>query len=161
MNMKLKAIGPLLLFVACFAPVSLLAQQGAATTTAKPYHEGPIWDISTIHVKYGMEERYLNYLATDWKKQQEALKKAGYVLDYRVITTEAHAPQDFNVILMTQFKDLASLEANQDKMEAVTLQLIGGQQRAETGATQRGDYREVVGDRLGREIILEPKPAGK
>lgn len=146
----------LVVLVALLVPVSLLAQQAAP---AKPYHEGPVWDISTIHVKYGMEDRYLRYLAADWKKEQEALKKAGYVLDYRVITTEAHAPQDFNVILMTQFKDLASLEANADKMEATAMQVVGGQQQAETGATQRGEYREVIGDRLGREIILEPKPA--
>lgn len=149
-----KALTLILLFAA-FCPALVLAQQ----PPTKPYHEGPVWDIATIHVKYGMEDRYLNYLASDWKKEQEAMKKAGYVLDYKVITTEPHSPQDFNVILMTQFKDLATLEANSDRMEALAMQLLGGRQQAETGAQQRTDYREVVGNRLGREIILEPKAA--
>ncbi len=60
-------------------------------------------------------------------------------------------------MLMTQFKDLATLEANRDKMEAVALQLEGGQQRIESGYEQRVAIRDIIGDRLGQEIVLTPK----
>ncbi|HYL15490.1 MAG TPA: hypothetical protein VEV41_20810 [Terriglobales bacterium] len=33
--------------------------------------------------------------------------------------TESHNPNDFNIILMTEFKDFASLEANEKKMDAL------------------------------------------
>ncbi len=136
-------------------PLSARAQQPAA----KPYHEGPVWDIGFIRVKAGMEDRYLRYIADTWKREQEALKNAGYILDYKVITTESHGAQDFNVLLMTQFKDLATLEANSDKMEALAMQLEGSQQKMESGYQDRASYRDVVADRLGREIILTPKGA--
>ncbi len=136
-------------------PLSARAQQ----PVAKPYHEGPVWDIAFIKAKAGMEDRYMRYIADEWKREQEALRNAGYILDYKVITTEPHGPQDFNVMLMTEFKDLATLEANADKMEAVGLQLEGGQQKMESGYQDRASYREVLGDRLGREIILTPKGA--
>ncbi len=139
----------------CLLPVAVFAQQ----PVTKPYHEGPVWDIGFVKVKAGMEDRYLRYLTTDWKREQEALKNAGYILDYKVITTEPHAPQDFNVMLMTEYKDLATLEANADKMEAVALQLEGGQQKMESGYVDRASYREIIGGRLGREIILTPKGA--
>ncbi len=148
----------LLLLVLAFswlASLNVNAQQPAV----KPYHEGPVWDIQFIHVKAGMEDRYLRYLTTDWKNEQAALKKAGYTLDYKVITTEPHGPQDFNVILMTQFKDLATMEANADKSEAIALQVIGGQQKMESGYQDRASYRDVIGERMGREIILAPKGA--
>lgn len=147
----------LLLFaVVLLLPTAAMAQQAAA----RPYHEGPVWDMQFIHVKAGMEDRYLRYLAQDWKREQEAMKKAGYVLDYKVITTEPHGPQDYDVILMTQFKDLASMEANADKMRDLGEQLFGGMPKIESGYQDRANYRDVVGGRLGREIILEPKGAG-
>ena len=143
--------------ISVLCPLMALAQQAAA----KPYHEGPVWTIAYIRAKAGMEDRYLRYLAGEWKNEQEAMKKAGYTLDYKVIATEPHGTQDFNIILMTQFKDLATLEANSDKMEALGQQLAGGQPKVESGYQDRASYREVIGDRLGREIILSPKGAAK
>jgi hypothetical protein len=137
--------------------ISLLCPLMALAQAAKPYHEGPVWDLGFIRVKAGMEDRYNRYLATEWKAEQEAMKKAGYILDYKVIVTEPHGTQDFNVILMTEFKDLATLEANSDKMEALGQQLVGGQSKMESGYVDRSSYREVLGDRLAREIILTPK----
>lgn len=134
---------------------------GAYAQEAKPYRNGPVWEIGFIRTKAGMEDRYLRYVADSWKREQDALKKAGIVLDYKVIITEAHGSSDFNVILMTQFKDMASLEANEDKAEQIALQLEGGTQKMEGGYVDRANYREVLGGRLGREIILEPKGAAK
>jgi hypothetical protein len=139
--------------VGLLCPLIAVAQQAPP----KPYHEGPVWTIAYIRAKAGFEDRYLRYLAGEWKNEQEAMKKAGYTLDYKVIVTEPHASQDFNIILMTQFKDLATLEANSDKMEALAQQLAGGQPKVESGYQDRASYREVLGDRLGREIILAPK----
>jgi len=150
---KLQIVAPILFLLAFSA--------GAFAQEAKPYHEGPVWDLGFIHAKAGMEDRYLRYIAGDWKREQEALKKAGIVLDYKVITTEAHSPSDFNVILMTEYKDLASMEANEDKAEQIAMQLVGGEQKMEGGYVDRASYREVLGGRLAREIILEPKGAMK
>jgi len=138
---------------ALLCPLVMLAQQASA----KPYHEGSVWSIAFIRAKPGMEDRYQRYLADQWKSEQEAMKKAGYSLSYKVITTEPHGAQDFNVILMTEFKDLATLEANADKMNALGQQLGGGQPKIETGYQDRASYREVLAERLGREIILAPK----
>jgi hypothetical protein len=124
---------------------------------SKPYHDGSVWEIQYIHVKAGMEDRYARYLAADWKREQEAMKKAGYVLSYKALTTESHNPMDFNVILMTEFKDLASMEANADKAEQLGQELFGGTSKIEAGYTDRSSYRDIIGGRLAREIILEPK----
>jgi hypothetical protein len=148
-----KSILGIALATALLCPVAAFAQQAVA----KPYHEGPVWDIAYIRAKPGFEDRYLRYLTGDWKNEQEAMKKAGYILDYKVITTEPHSPQDFNVILLTEFKDLATLEANSDRMEALGQQLAGGQPKVESGYQDRASYREVIAGRLGREIILTPK----
>ena len=40
---------------------------------ARPYRNGSVWNVAFIRVKPGMDTAYMNYLATDWKKNQEAL----------------------------------------------------------------------------------------
>jgi hypothetical protein len=130
----------------------------AQSAPARPFHDGPVWEITFVKAKPGVALKYMEYLASDWKTEQEALKKAGLILNYMVIGTEAHSPTDFDLMLMTEYKDLATMEANQDKAEAVTNQALNSNdQKMIAGYEERASWREIIGNRLGREIILEPK----
>ena len=135
----------LLLGVTVFAQVS------------RPYRNGSVWNVSFIRMKPGMESAYLNYIATDWKRNQEELKKAGLIVSYKVLTTEPHNPGDFNIMLMTEYKDLATMEANESKEDALAQQVIGNDEKQRQGYRERLEIREVMGGRLAREIVLEPK----
>ena len=140
-----------------------LSVVGAAALTVhaqvkRPYRDGTVWNVSFIRMKPGMDTAYLNYLATDWKRNQEAAKKEGLIVSYKVLSTEAHNPNDWNLILMTEVKDLATLEATQDKADALSQKVVGDDQKQMQGYKDRSEIREVMGDRLAREIILEPKP---
>jgi hypothetical protein len=123
----------------------------------RPVHDGAVWELSFIHVKPGMGPAYDKYLASEWKKEQEALKAAGMILSCKVIATEAHSPNDWDLMLMVEFKDLTTLEANQDKADALLQKMFGGDEKVMQGYKERSEIREVLGTRLAREIILEPK----
>lgn len=123
----------------------------------RPTHPGTVWELSFIRVKPGMDSAYNKYLASDWKKEQEALKAEGIVLSYKVVGTEAHTPGDWNLMLMVEFKDLASLEANEAKADALLQKLFGADEKVMQGYKERAEIREVMGTRLAREVILEPK----
>jgi hypothetical protein len=124
----------------------------------RPYRNGSVWTMAFIRMKPGMETAYLNYLAGTWKANQEAAKKEGLILSYKVLTSEGHTPGDFNIVLMTEFKDLATMEANEDKADALAQKMVGDDQKQMQGYKERLEIREIVGDRLAREIVLEPKP---
>ncbi len=123
----------------------------------RPYRNGTVWNVAFIRIKPGMDTAYLNYLATDWKRNQEAMKKAGLILSYKVLTTEAHGAADFNLMLLTEYKDLATMEANEDKADSLAQQVVGNDAKQIQGYKERLEIREVLQDRLAREIILEPK----
>jgi hypothetical protein len=144
----------LLAFAAMLLPALSLAQ----SAPVRPFHDGPVWAITFVKAKPGVGLKYMEYLATDWKTEQEAVKKAGLILNYMVIETEAHSPTDFDLMLMTEYKDLATMEANQDKEEAVIDQALNSNdQKMIAGYQERASWREILGTRLAREIILEPK----
>lgn len=123
----------------------------------RPYRNGTVWNIAFIRIKPGMDTAYMNYLAGMWKTEQEALKKEGLIISYKVISVEGHTPAEFNLMLMTEYKDLATMEAGQDKADALGQKVIGSDQQQMQGYKDRSEIREIVGDRLGREVILEPK----
>ena len=123
----------------------------------RPYHNGSVWSIAFIRIKPGMDTAYMNYLAGQWKAEQEAQKKDGNILSYRVLSVEGHTPGEFNLMLMTEYKNLATMEANEDKSEAVAQKVVGDDEKQRQGYKERLEIREIMGDRLAREIILEPK----
>ena len=124
---------------------------------SRPYRNGSVWNVAFIRMKPGMDTAYLNYIATDWKRNQEALKKDGLILSYKVLTTEAHGATDFNIMLMTEYKNLATMEANENKADALSQKVIGDDQKQMQGYKERLEIREVLQDRLAREIVLEPR----
>ena len=124
---------------------------------SRPYRNGSVWNVAFIRMKPGMDTAYLNYIATDWKRNQDALKKEGLILSYKVLTTEAHGTGDFNIMLMTEYKNLATMEANEDKADNLAQQSIGNDQKQMQGYKDRLEIREVLQDRLAQEIVLEPK----
>jgi hypothetical protein len=146
-----RVLGGLLLVSVLLLCVSVSAQ------ISRPWRNGSVWNVNFIRIKPGMEPAYMNYLATDWKKEQEALKAGGIVLSYKVLSTEGHTPGDYNLILMSEFKDLAALEANEEKADAIAQRVIGNDEKQMKGYRDRSEIREVMGSRLAREIVLEPR----
>ncbi len=137
--------------------ILLTLSMTASAQTNRSYHHGSVWSIGMITMKPGMENAYLNYIATDWKREQEALKKEGQILSYKVITTESHGTGDWNIMLMTEYKDMATMEANETKADRLLQTVVGNDEKQMQGYRDRLQIREVKEGRLGREIILEPK----
>ena len=128
-----------------------------SSSLAKPFHNGSVWDIQYIRVKPGMDDAYMTYLSGQWKNMHEAFKKEGMILSYKVIGCEGHSPNDFNLMLMTEYKDLATMEANESKFDSISEKIVGDSSKQQQGYKDRAEIREIVGGRLSREIILEPK----
>ena len=123
----------------------------------RPFHNGSVWNLAFIRMKPGMETAYLNYVAGQWKANQEAEKKEGLILSYKVLSVEGHTPGEWNLMLMTEYKDLASMEAGEEKADALSQKTVGNDEKQMQGYRERSENREVMGDRLAREIVLEPR----
>ena len=123
----------------------------------RPFRNGTVWSIGYIRMKPGMETAYLNYVAGDWKREQEALKKDGQIVSYKVLQTEAHGSGDWNLMLLTEYKDLATYEANLEKADALLQTVSGNDEKQRQGYRDRLEIREVLAERLAREIVLEPR----
>ena len=148
---KQRVLVGLLVATLLLLSVSVYAQM------SRPWRNSSVWQVAFIRIKPGMDTAYLTYLTGDWKKEQEAMKAEGMILSYKVLATEGHTAGDWNLMLMTEYKDLATMEANESKADTLAQRTIGNDEKQVQGYKERLEIREVMGTRLAREIILEPK----
>jgi len=148
---RTRVLAAALALVVTLLGVSVYAQM------TRPFHPGTVWSISLIRMKPGMETAYKNYVAGQWKAEQEAMKKEKMILSYKVLEAEAHNPQDWNLLLLTEYKDLATLEANEAKADMLEQKLVGDDEKQMQGYKDRSEIREIIGERLAREVVLESR----
>ena len=71
-----------------------------------PYTEGPVWNITMVKVKPGMGDEYLKSLAKTLKLSLEEGKKQNLIVDYKILLGNAATPQDFDVLIMVESKNM-------------------------------------------------------
>jgi hypothetical protein len=145
-----KTTGLSLCLVACALSLDARAQD------VRQYADGPVTDVTYIHVDYGSFEKYVDWLNSTWKPTMEATKKAGLIIDYKVfsITPIGYAPNQPNMILWITYRNMAALDKDAEQ-EDVARKVIGSTEFQNKARTGRNDYREVLGSELIRELILK------
>jgi len=110
-----------------------------------PYTEGNVVNVSAIRTEYGRFDDYMKFLATTWKQQMEASKKAGLILSYEVLAAQPHNPSEADVYLVVRYKNWAALDGLREKQQAIIAQIYGSLAKASQGAVERGKMRTVMG----------------
>ncbi len=139
---------------AALAPLVIAALPAAAAAQTAPYKEGSVWAVTLVRVKPGMEDDYLNNLRASWQRTLQEAKRQGLLLSWRVISANAATPEDWNLMLMVEYRNMAALDGVDDKFRAIAEKMIGSEQQQRTAAVRRADIREILGDKLGRELVL-------
>jgi hypothetical protein len=120
-----------------------------------PYTEGPVWTISMVKTKPGMADDYLKNLAQAYKATNEEAKKQGIIMDYKILLGADSTPQDFDILLMQEFKNMAAFDGLREKTDPIARKLIGSEDVQRQGAVKRMEIREIMGNKLMREITLK------
>src|SRR5499433_382555 len=71
----------------------------ARAQDVRQYTEGPVTEVDYIHVEYGHFEEYIDWLNSTWKPTMEAFKKAGLIIDYKVLKLTPKSPDQPNISL--------------------------------------------------------------
>jgi hypothetical protein len=120
-----------------------------------PYTEGPVWTITMVKTKPGMTDDYLKMLAKIYKNANEEAKKQGTIMDYKILLGDTSTPQDFDILLMQEFPNMAALDGLRDKLDPIDKKIAGSMEAQHQGAVKRMEVREIMGNKLMREITLK------
>src|SRR5207237_8417980 len=106
-----------------------------------PYTEGPVWQITMVKTKYGMTDDYLKGLAKTFKGTLEEAKKQNLILDYKILLGNAATPQDFDILLMVESKNMAALDNGREKFDPIARKIVGTTDQQQAMAVKRLDIR--------------------
>jgi hypothetical protein len=120
----------------------------------KFFSPGTIWTVTMIKMASGMDQSYLQYLDNQFKKAEDAQIKAGFEKSYKILRTLDDGGA-WNLLILREYTSLASVEANQDKADALSQQTDGDDQAQMQGYQDRSKYREVVATKYARELVLK------
>jgi hypothetical protein len=119
------------------------------------YKEGSVWSVSFVKSNSGMGEDYLNNLKTTWKAVNDEALKQGLILSYKILSGSSANPQDFDIMLLVESKNLASLEGNDEKWDAIYKKTIGDEATMKQLRESRVSMRTIYGGKLMREIVYK------
>jgi len=137
----------------CTMLVLMLAAQ-TGFGQEKPYKEGSVWTVTFVKVKPGMMDTYLRDLGANRKKLMEQAKKDGLILSERLLSGDATGRDDFDLILMVEFKNWAAFDGLSDKFRALAEKTVGSEDKQMQMMTKRTEVREIVGTKTMQEIFL-------
>ncbi len=120
-----------------------------------PYTEGSVWVTQFVRTKPGMTDDYLKNLAGNWKKVQDELKRQGIVVSYHVYQGQAANKEDWDLMMMVEYKNHAAFDGIDGKFRAAAAKVIGGEETQRGGAVKRMEIREILGGKQVQEIILK------
>ena len=141
-------------FVAlCITALSMLAAQ-SGYGQEKPFKEGSVWTVTFVKVKPGMMDTYLRDLSANRKRLMEQAKKDGLILSERLLSGDATGREDFDLILMVEYRNWAAFDGLSDKFRTLAEKMVGSEDKQVQMMTKRTEVREIVGTKTMQEIFL-------
>ena len=104
--------------------------------------------------RVGHFDEYVDWLNSTWKPLNEAKKKAGLIIDYKVFTARPKKSEEPNVIFMIIYPNMAAFDRRVEE-NAVAVEMIGSAKEQDKARIARSAYRTRIGTELIREVILK------
>lgn len=121
----------------------------------RTFKQGSAWTVAFVQVKNGMGVDYINSLKTTWRAVQEEGIKQGLILSYKILEGNASNPDDWQIMLMVEYKNLASMEGNDEKWDAIQKKVVGNEEDQKKLRELRVNMRTMYGTKLMREVVYK------
>ncbi len=139
----------------------LAIQQSAYSQTARvaleTYEEGPVWQIMTFRTAPGKTEINLKNIATVWEHQLKLAVKKGVLVDYKVLTKWSSSPDDWNIMVIEIFPNMASYDTFWKDWAAIDAETVEMPEFQERFERLQSTGTQFLGTVIAREVRLKPQ----
>lgn len=149
----MKNLIPRTVLVLALGATSML-MAARATADEWPLAPGNYWEVTGVKMKDGGGLAYANFLAGEWRDNQEFAKSKGWVKSYMILSNVNGRAGEPDLYLVTVTEDIpsaATSEKRQDEYMAWKKKTLA-QMEKESG--NRAEFREVVSSLLLQELTI-------
>lgn len=129
-----------------------LTAAAQAQTAERVYDNGSVWLVTYVETKSGMFDDYMVYLSTKWRDLNELDKRSGRILSYKVLSVDQPRDHEPNVILLIEFKNMATFDRPLAEMEATAAQAFGTVVKSNQATASRDTMRTMRGSLTAHEL---------
>jgi|SRR5690606_17547682 hypothetical protein len=146
-------------FIFFFAVLFLFPFEQIKSQSDDLYKDGTVWTLTFVRTEANRTDDYLAGLAQTWVATMEEAKKEGLIVSYKILAGNAANEDDFDLILMIENKNLASLDP--DEKRDAAFDMIDKRVRDKMGdkyqstVNNYAEIRSLLGTKLMRELHLK------
>ena len=133
------------------------AYSQTARVALETYEEGPVWQMMTFRTAPGKTELHLKNIATAWEHQLKLAVKKGVLVDYKVLTKWSSNPEDWNIMVIEIFPNMASYDTFWEDWAAIDADTIETPEFQERFERLQSTGTEFLGTEFAREVRLKPQ----
>jgi hypothetical protein len=135
--------------------VLVITYSAGCFAQTRTFKEGNVWQVSLIKSETGQGEAYLNNLKVTWKAVMDEAVKQNLLVSYKILSGESANPGDWDIMLMQEYKNLASMEGKDDQWDAIFTKVIGSDDSQNKLMATRVNMRTIYGGKLLREVVYK------
>ncbi|MGB5246249.1 MAG: hypothetical protein WBM54_11240 [Woeseia sp.] len=136
----------------CAILVSMTATLLLATGVQADNHEWPLvggyyWEVTGIDIKDGGAWNYANWLATEWRKNEEFAKSKGWIKDYMIVSN-VYSDSDADLYLIRVIESVPSGVEGQKRAREYRDWVKKSAEMMVKESGNRAEFREVLSSSL-------------
>ena len=139
----------------------MLAALGAATIAIAvpaaaqdiPLTSGNFWNVSEITIDDGHFSTYADYLAGQWRKQEEFAKSKGWIKDYYILGNNNKRAGEPDLYLVEVFDHMTTPAEDLVREKEMNAFMAQTSRQGEAGSADRAKYRHLGGTMLLQEQV--------
>lgn len=126
----------------------------------KVYDEGSVWNVTFIRLKPNVGDDYLKNLRQTWGKAMDNFVEEGLIESYMMLYGEAFGWDDFDLMLMMEFKNFAQFDPDPErekKFKEIEDKLMAemGEGKMEETVKDYAKMRKMLGSKTFRQISFK------
>lgn len=129
-----------------------------AGSTQQPAESGEaVWSVDFVKVKPERFQQTMNYLDSGWMQARELAKQQGAIIAYRRIAEEAQSNGEWDIILMTEYKNQAAYDEREKSFAPIIAEIMHSNRGKMVGLNKK-DLYDIVETRVLHDFSETASP---
>jgi len=118
-----------------------------------PLTTGNFWSVTEVRIDDGHFSTYADYLANEWRKQEEFTKSKGWIKDYYILGNINKRGDEPDLYLVEIFDHVTTPAEDLSREKDMNAFFARTSRQSEAGSGDRAKYRHIGGTMLLQEQV--------
>ena len=141
-----------LMLGACAAVTLAFAAPAAAQDL--PLVGGDYWDVTSVKIDDGHFGDYADFLAGQFRKQNEFAKSKGWIKAYYIFSNNNNRADEADLYLVTVSDHVATPAEQIARSKELNAYMATDDRKQLAGSGQRATYRKIMADQLLQQLVF-------